>query len=253
MRLDERQQHILDLLGAVGRIEADLVAAQLRVSRETIRRDLMQLEKDGRVRRVHGGAVRVEPLGEKPFRTRKRVQIAAKRRIGATAATLLRAEQSCFIDAGTTTAAFAGALAGLDGLLVVTNSIEVAVNLRAVSANADVILLGGRMAIEVPATHGELTISEIGRFRTDFAVLSPVGIDALGGVTYHEFGEAEIARMMMKNAAATMLLADHTKLGRISRATVCGCGELDILVTDATADKTEAFRAAGVKRIVRAH
>jgi len=252
LRLDERQQHILDLIGAVGRIEADLVAVQLHVSRETIRRDLMQLEKDGRVRRVHGGAVRAEPSEEKPFRTRKRVQITAKRRIAAAAAALLRPEQSCFIDAGTTTAAFAEALAGLDGLLVVTNSIEVAVNLRAGNAHTDVILLGGRMAIEVPATHGELTISEIGRFRADLAVLSPVGLDALGGVTYHEFGEAEIARVMMKNAAATMLLADHTKLGRISRAAVCGCGDLDILVTDAGAETTEVFRAAGVKRIVQA-
>jgi DeoR family transcriptional regulator, fructose operon transcriptional repressor len=250
MWIDERHQHILDLIATVGRIDADAVATQLQVSRETIRRDLMQLEKDGRVRRVHGGAVRLELPSEKPFMTRKRVQIEAKRRIGRTAAGLIQPGQSCFIDAGTTTAAFAQSLSRVPGIMVITNSMEVAANLRAGSASFDVVLLGGRLAVEVPATHGEMTIAEINRFRVDVAVLSPVGLHATGGVTYHEFGEAEVARVMMQNAAATMLLADHTKLGRISRATVCGCDELETLVTDAPEGQLDAYRAAGLKTLL---
>jgi DeoR family fructose operon transcriptional repressor len=249
MWVDERHQHILDLIATIGRIEADAVATQLQVSRETIRRDLLHLEKDGRVRRVHGGAIRLEPSSEKPFMARKRVQIEAKRRIGRAAAGLIQPGQSCFIDAGTTTAAFAQFLSKVPDVMVITNSMEVAATLRAGSASFDVVLLGGRLAVEVPATHGEMTIAEINRFRVDVAVLSPVGLHATGGVTYDEFAEAEVARVMMQNAAATLLLADRTKLGRISRTTVCGCNDLATLVTDAAEAQLAPYRAAGLKTL----
>lgn len=252
MWIGERQRRILNLIATVGRIEAEAMAEQLRVSRETIRRDLKQLEQDGRIRRVHGGAVPPEPLPERPFRARRRVEVEAKRRIGLAAAPLLKPGQSCFVDAGTTTAAFSSALARVGGICVITNSVEVAATMRAADPRADVVLLGGQFGTEVPATHGELTISEIGRFRADFAVLSPVGIDPAGGITYHSFAEAEIARTMMAHATATIWLADRTKLGQINRATVCHCRDVGTLVTDAPAETTAIYRAAGVARIVTA-
>jgi DeoR/GlpR family transcriptional regulator of sugar metabolism len=248
----ERHRRILNLIASVGRVEAETMAEQLHVSRETIRRDLKQLEQDGRVRRVHGGAIPVEPAPERPFRARRRVQVDAKRRIGQAAAPLLRPGQSCFIDAGTTTAAFASALARIGGVFVITNSVEVAAILRAGDAAADIVLLGGRFGTEVPATHGELTIAEIGRFRADVAVLSPVGVDPVGGVTYHLFIEAEIARTMMRHAGLTLWLADHTKLGQTNRAAVCACPDIHTLVTDAPAEVTAPYRAAGVGRVITA-
>jgi DeoR family transcriptional regulator, fructose operon transcriptional repressor len=250
MWVDERQQRIMEIITTIGRVEADTVAAQLRVSRETIRRDLMLLERDGRVRRVHGGAVRADPPPERPFRTRRRTQMDAKRRIGRAAATLIRPGMSCFVDAGTTTAILAESLASIADVLVITNSIEVAVNLRSGNANADVVLLGGRMAIDVPATHGELTIAEIARHRVDLAILSPVAVHPVEGVTYHELSEAAVARAMMQSAARTMLLADHTKLGRVSRAVVCRCEDLDTLVTDGPEDRVADFRSAGIVTVL---
>ena len=250
MWVEERQQRILEIIATVGRLEADAIAVRLRVSRETIRRDLMLLEQQGRLRRVHGGAVRADPPPERPFRARKRVQMEAKRRIARAAAALIKPGTSCFIDAGTTTAVFAEALAAIKNLLVLTNSIEVASILRDANIEADVVLLGGRMALEVPATHGELTIAEIGRHRVDLAIISTVAVDPVGGVTYHELSEASIARAMIQNAAGTMLLADHTKLGQISRAVICSCGDLDLLATDAPAPVAELYRAAGVAKVI---
>ncbi len=249
MWVDERQQRIMEIIATIGRVEADAVAAQLRVSRETIRRDLMLLERDGRIRRVHGGAVRADPPPERPFRTRKRIQMDAKRRIGRAAAALIRPGMSCFVDAGTTTAIFSESLVFVPDVLVITNSIEVAVNLRTANGNADVVLLGGRMAIDVPATHGELTIAEIGRHRVDLAILSPVAVHPVEGVTYHELSEAAVARAMIQGAARTMLLADHTKLGRVSRAVVCRCEEIDTLVTDGPEDQVEDFRSVGLSTV----
>jgi DeoR family fructose operon transcriptional repressor len=208
MWVDERQQRIMEIIATIGRVEADAVAAQLRVSRETIRRDLMLLERDGRIRRVHGGAVRADPPPERPFRSRKRTQMDAKRRIGRAAASLVQPGMSCFVDAGTTTAIFSESLASISDVLVITNSIEVAVNLRAGNANANVLLLGGRMAVDVPATHGELTIAEIARHRVDLAILSPVAVHPIEGVTYHELSEAAVARAMIRSAARTTLVTD---------------------------------------------
>ena len=249
MWVDERQQRIMEIIATIGRVEADAMAAQLRVSRETIRRDLMLLERDGRLRRVHGGAVRADPPPERPFRSRKRIQMEAKRRIGRTAASMVQPGMSCFIDAGTTTAIFSEFLASIKDVLVITNSIEVAVNLRSGNANADVVLLGGRMAVDVPATHGELTIAEISRHRVDLAILSPVAVHPVEGVTYHELSEAAVARAMIQSAAQTMLLADHTKLGCVGRAVVCRCEDLDIMVTDGPEDRVEEFQSVGISAI----
>lgn len=248
----ERHRRILEVIASLGRIEAEAAAAQLRVSRETIRRDLKHLEDLGRLSRVHGGAVDAEASSEMPFRARRRAQVEAKRRIARSAASLLRPGMSCFIDAGTTTTAFASALAQIGQIFVITNSIEAATALRAVDAGAEIVLLGGRFGLEVPATQGELTIAGIARFHVDVAVLSPVGVHPQRGVTYDNLAEAEIARTMIQNAATTMLLADRTKLGRICRHVVCSCGDLGSLVTDAPAESNEPFRLAGVARIVTA-
>lgn len=252
MWVDQRHQRIIELIATLGRVEADAVAAELRVSRETIRRDLMLLEDKGQLRRIHGGAIRPDPPPERPFRARKRAQMEAKRRIARAAADLIKPGISCFIDAGTTTAAFAEAIAGIEDVLVLTNSIEIAVHLRGANTKSEVVLLGGRMALEVPATHGELTIAEIGRHRVDFAILSPVAVHPTAGITYHELAEAAIARAMMEQAAQTMLLADHTKLGGISRSVICACRDLDTLVSDGPADALDPYRAAGVRRVLAA-
>lgn len=250
MWVDERQQRILEIIATVGRVETDVIAAELQVSRETIRRDLLLLEQDGKLRRVHGGAVRADPPPERPFRTRKRVQMDAKREIARAGVGLIKPGSSCFIDAGTTTAAFAAELVRVADLLVITNSLEVAMTLRAAQSNAEILLLGGRMGLEVPSTHGDVTIAEIGRHRVDVAILSPVALETKAGFTYHDLDEAAVARAMSQNAASRLVLADHTKLGWVSRAVVCACDEIDDLVSDADGDVLAAYRQAGVKRVL---
>jgi DeoR family transcriptional regulator, fructose operon transcriptional repressor len=251
MWAEERHRRIVDHLTASGHIEAEALTAMLQVSKETIRRDLLHLETQGVLRRVHGGAVSTEPDPEKPFSVRRRARVAAKRQIAAAAARLVRPGQCCFIDAGTTTALLAEALVEMPDVTVVTNSVEVAMTLRASRRAADVVLLGGSFSLDVPATYGELTLAEIARFRADLAIVSPVGIDRTAGPTYYHVSEAEVARAMFGNANSRMVLADHSKLGRTSRVILCPCADIDILVTDAGRSAyTEALRGAGVKRIV---
>ncbi len=253
MWAEERHRRIVSHLMTAGHIEAETLTALLQVSKETIRRDLLHLETQGMLRRVHGGAVSAEPDAEKPFSVRRRAWVDAKRQIAAAAARLVRPGQCCFIDAGTTTALLAEALTEIADITVITNSVEVAMTLRAANRAADVVLLGGSISLDVPATYGELTLSEIARFHADLAIVSPVGIDRGAGLTYYHVGEAEVARAMFRNAGRHMILADHSKLGCTSRVVICPCAEVDVLVTDGTrSPHAGGLRAAGVKRIVAA-
>jgi DeoR family fructose operon transcriptional repressor len=249
MWVDERLSRIMEAIAGEGRVEADSMAATLGVSRETVRRDLMQLERQGRLKRVHGGAVRAEPPPEAPFNARRKVQMDAKREIARTAISLIKPGTSCFIDAGTTTAAFASELASISDLFVITNSIEVAMILQAGPCRNEVVLLGGQVSREVPATHGEMTVLEIGRHRVDIAILSPVGLDPAAGMTYHALSEAAVAQAMLRNAPQLLVLADHTKLGQVSRSVVCPCGKLDFLVSDTAPRQLEPYRRAGIKNL----
>jgi len=161
----ERHQRILSMLATNQQVSANDLAGMLSVSRETVRRDLLDLEEAGQVNRVHGGAVLPEPCTEEPFRQRMSARIRAKKDIARKAASLIRPGQTIMVDAGTTTAIFGQELAKLTGVSVITNSLDIATTLQ--GAGKDVLLLGGRLATDVPATVGELTLSEIRRFRAD--------------------------------------------------------------------------------------
>jgi DeoR family transcriptional regulator, fructose operon transcriptional repressor len=250
---EQRHHRILNLLLTQGRIETDSLAELLDVSRETVRRDLLKLESEGKLRRVHGGIVPVELPPEKPFETRRQVNAAEKQRIAKAAARLLDPGECCFIDAGTTTAALAVELAKLRGLAIITNSLDVASTVRGAQPDADVLLLGGQLGADVPATYGEITISQIERFHADTAVISPVGLDREHGATDYFLPEAEVARAMIANSRRLIMLADSSKLGMVSRVRLCTCQQIDILVVDKEkTSQPEAINDIGVRRVVEA-
>lgn len=225
------------------------------MSKETVRRDLIELERSGRLVRVHGGAVppaaapAVPP--EAAYLERTGLQQPQKREIARLAASLIQPGQACFLDAGSTTLALAEELARREGLIVITNSLDAATVL-ARNARLEVRLLGGRLETDVPATYGEQTVAEIGRLQVDWALVSPVGFDAVNGAMDYLWNEATVARAMLDRARQRVVLADSSKLGQVSRIQICPAAEIDVLVTDGEAD-TElltAFAAAGVKRVL---
>jgi DeoR/GlpR family transcriptional regulator of sugar metabolism len=250
---EERHHRILSLLVAHGRIGTDNLAETLNVSRETVRRDLLKLELAGKVRRVHGGAIGTELPPEKPFETRRGVNAAEKQRIAKAAVRLLKAGECCFIDAGTTTAAFAAELANVPGIAVITNALDVASTIRRAQPAADVLLLGGQLGPDVPATYGEVTISQIERFRPDTAIISPVALHPEHGATDYFLAEAEVARAMIAHAGRLIMLADSSKIGEVSRVRMCDCRDIDVLVVDkGRPGLLDALTAAGVAATIQA-
>jgi DeoR family transcriptional regulator, fructose operon transcriptional repressor len=188
---EDRHQKIRALLATLQRISTERIMAELGVSRETVRRDLLDLEAMGELKRVHGGAIK--PADEAPIEERAQTRVKFKTAIAKAATGVVSSGQTLFIDAGTTTALLAEQLATLANLTIVTNSIEVALKMRGANGQAktanEVILLGGSLGERALATVGGRTIAEIQRYRADVALLSPVAVDHRQGATNFDHAE----------------------------------------------------------------
>ncbi|MGE8660095.1 MAG: DeoR/GlpR family DNA-binding transcription regulator [Achromobacter sp.] len=239
---EERYQRIRALLSSLQQVSTDRIVGELGVSRETVRRDLLELEAMGELRRVHGGAVPVH--SEPPIAERVHTRVKYKRAIARAASGLVSSGQTLFLDAGSTTSMLADELAKLSGLTLITNSFDVALKVGAAGSGAnELIMLGGSVGGPVCATAGDITIAEIHRYRADVALLSPVGVDAECGATSYDLREAEVARAMAANAKQRILLADFSKIGLCSRVSYCEVNRIDYLVTNTNAQKQPAFAA----------
>ncbi|WP_313531939.1 DeoR/GlpR family DNA-binding transcription regulator [Shinella sp.] len=247
---EERQQKIRSLLAAYGQVSIDRIVEDFGVSRETIRRDLMEMEVAGELRRVRGGAIPMEAREDTTFGVRITLRQQEKRTICATALGFLESGQTIFMDAGATTSTMAEALAGptgLTNLTILTNSVDVASQLAErpgdLSRGTRVILLAGNVKQDPMETYGEATINDIQRYRADVALLAPWGVDATMGAMNYFLHGAEIARAMVRHSGRTIILADHSKIGVVSRSVFCETGEMAHLITDAKARQKSGFEA----------
>lgn len=253
----ERHDRIISLLHQRQRLTTDAFALELGVSKETVRRDLIELESSGKLKRMHGGAVPcalpAENLAEASYLERARQYQAEKRAIACQAAALIEPGSACFIDAGSSTHALAQALLNNKGLRIITNSVDVAKTLAA-SPDIEVHLLGGSLQADVPATSGEFTIGEIARFHADYALISPTALSPEHGALNYAWHEASVARAMLAQARHTIMLAHANKLGLGSRIQICATPAIDTLVTDSQAEPAmlERLRRAGIDRVISA-
>jgi DeoR/GlpR family transcriptional regulator of sugar metabolism len=253
MLQEERFIRINALLATHTRISTERIALDLDVSRETVRRDVLELEARGKLRRVHGGVVATGPEPEAPFAVRMRVNAREKHAIAKAALGLLSPGQTLFLDAGSTTGILAEELASMTGLTIVTNAVRIAARMSGPhgtrSAGNDAILLGGRIDADVNATYGDLTINEIGRYQADVALLSPVGLTAQQGATSYEHHEAAVAQAMARHARHVVILADHSKIGVRSRVSYAEAGDIDTVVSNSQGSseaELTALRRCGV-------
>jgi DeoR family fructose operon transcriptional repressor len=252
MWAQERRRLIIEKLRGQQGMAAEGLAEALGVSRETVRRDLLSLEAEGVLKRVHGGAVlAAESQPEPPLSSRLQLRRQEKEAIAHAVVNLLRPGQTCFIDAGSTTALLAVELCRLNGLTIITNSAEVAQTLQSRGATHEVMLLGGLLRPDIPGLHGESTMADIMRFNADIALLSPMALHPEEGAANYMLPEAEIARLMARRSRRVIMLADHAKLGRTGRVQICPSRDITTLVTDREgATHIESFRKAGVTEVV---
>lgn len=232
MRLKERRDTILQLVAQEGSVAVDVLAETLKVSRETVRRDLTLLSEQNLLRKVHGGAVRNQAAREDPFAERMQKNRAAKLRIGAAAAALFDAGDSIFIDTGSTTIYLAEFLANKAGLTIITNAQKVAQAIVCGSGGSEAYLLGGRYSRENEQVLGPVTVEQVQRFNADHAVLTVGAIDSAARFMDYNAEEAYVARSMIERASCVTILADSSKFNRTALFEICDGARIDRIVTD---------------------
>ena len=235
MRPQFRKTAIVEFVERHGKASVEELADRFATSPETVRRDLKVLAGDGRVRKVHGGVVRISSPKEGPFDERLGQNRLAKQLVAEKVVKIVSSGQSLSIDTGSTTLICAEALARLRDLTVVTNSTRIAHMFTSMANGATVILLGGTYRHDNAQTIGPTTCAEIGRYRTDHAILTVGTLDAQGAFDY-SLDEAEVARAMIKTSGLVTLVADSSKLNRRSPFQVCGLEQIDRLVLDKRPD-----------------
>ena len=199
MLTEERRDLILERLGRDGKVVAADLTAELRVSPDTVRRDLRELADAGLLRRVHGGALPAA-VGARPYAVRREQAPEAKEAIALATRALLRPGQVILLDAGTTTLEVARHLPPDLRATVITNSPPIAVAL-AEHPNIEVTVLGGMLEKESHALVGAATIEALHSIRADVLVLGVCSLHPEVGITVVELEESYVSRAMIMNAA----------------------------------------------------
>ena len=228
---DQRKQRILDRLRSHGRVEVLDIAEGLGVTGETIRKDLIALERQGLLRRVHGGAVPAQSLSFEPAVETRTQFMSEKTRIARAALEHLPEQGSVLIDAGSTTAKLVEMFPGDRELTVYTNTVPLAMSLLN-RPRLTVFTLGGRLRNKTFAEVGDWAARALAEINVEVAFLGTNGISMTRGLTTPDPAEAAVKRLMLGCARRRILLADHSKFGVISGTKHADLDDIDVLITD---------------------
>ena len=228
------------------------LAAALGVSVNTIRRDLDRLEEQGHVQRIRGGAVYTKPPElELPFEARWRDHEDEKKLIASTAARLIGEGEMILLDVGSTNLYLAGQLSDLVHITVVTNSLPVMWELQKHMA-VNLVALGGQLYHRESYFSGPIVDSALDEMRVDKLFLGISSIEAEYGLSEIYSSEVPLKRAFMEVSKQRIVLAHGSKVGRASHFHLCDAGDVDMLITDPSADpaELEKLERAGLEVLV---
>ncbi|MBI4259729.1 MAG: DeoR/GlpR transcriptional regulator [Actinobacteria bacterium] len=251
MYQEERRQAILDELTRSGRVEVNSLAESFDVTPETIRRDLTELERHKRLRRVHGGALSLDGFRPEPALDEKATVMAPeKARIAEAALAFLPERGTVLLDAGTTTLALAAALPDRE-LTVVTNALPVGMAL-ARHSHVQVWVVGGRVRGRTLANVDDWALRTLADLNGDVAFIGTNGVSVERGLSTPDPAEAAVKRAMCRAAKQVVVLADHTKVGEEHAIRFAPIEGVDVLITDGGLDpgSVEALERSGVEVVL---
>ena len=227
----QRRELILSTLRASGRADAADLALELGVTNETVRKDLVALEQLGLLRRVHGGAIPVGRLTYEPPLASRTALSDEKARIARAALRHLPASGSVLIDGGSTTAKLAEILPRDRALRVYTNTLSIATALMDAPL-LTVYTLGGRVRPVTGAEVDDWAARALAEINVDVAFLGSTAVSIDRGLTTPDAAEAAVKRLMCTSARRRILLADHSKFGKVSTCKHADLADIDVLITD---------------------
>ena len=228
--LSPRHLEIIEMAKRNGFLATEELSRTLKVTVQTIRRDINELCEKGYLRRYHGGAGLASSTENVDYSMRQVLNHDAKIEIARMAAAFIPDNASLFINIGTTTEEVAKALSGHRKLRVITNNLNVA-TLLCGNHDFEVIVAGG-VVREDRGVIGESTIDFVRQFKVDYGVIGISGIDTDGTLLDFDYSEVRVAQAIMENARRVLLVADHTKFGSTPMVRLGHISEVDVLFTD---------------------
>ncbi|EQA1686864.1 DeoR/GlpR family DNA-binding transcription regulator [Enterobacter hormaechei] len=251
MLTSQRKQLILEKLEAEGLVQSTALSLFFSVSEDTIRRDLRELAAEGRLQRVHGGALPASSAIA-PFAERQSVKMDAKKRVARRGAQLISPGQVVIIDGGTTTSELITFLPPDLRITVVTHSPGIALGLVDHPC-IEVILIGGRLYKHSIVTVGAATIEGINNIHADLFFMGVTGVHPEAGLTTGDYEEACIKRAFSGRAAETVVLASPEKINTASAFVIGDLSLVNTLVVENTTDErwVSALKEKGVAVIAR--
>ena len=242
MHKTERDKEILRQLLQDGEVTVEQLAARFETSNATIRRELSYLEKAGLLRRTHGGAIQVEPMLYEPFRrfssfgAQDEMQAAEKRRIGLAAAEMIKDGEIVALSAGTTTTQVGRSIHDRKHVTIVTNAINIAMELSH-RVDLKIMMTGGLLNKNCFALTGSLGIASVNEMFYDRAFISVDGIHPEHGLTSDSLELGAINRAIIQQSRKTVVVADHSKFGKVCKTLIAPVANVDLIITDNSAPR----------------
>ena len=236
----ERRNKIAEILVANGSIKIKEMSEMFSVSTETIRKDLIYLNKIGVAQKSHGGALSSLELIEKPLEDRENKNSDLKNIIAQKTMELIPEHAVIFLDAGSTTLYIAKLLSLKSGYTIITNSIS-AVNMLVKSENI-VHMTGGEVNGIIMSLVGFGAVNFLSKVKADIAILGSSGFQGHNGPASKDFDDAEVKRLMIANSKSVVVIADSTKAESTALVEYCGWDETDYFVTDSNISKEVAAK-----------
>lgn len=228
MRLPE----IVTIVRRDGRVSVEALAEHFDVTLQTIRRDLAELAAQGKLERVHGGAVVQSAVTNIGYEDRRGLNDAAKTAIAARCARDIPNGCSIFLNIGTTTEAVAHALMHHRDIMVLTNNMNVA-NILVENPACEIIVVGGLLRRSDGGLVGTVTTQAIQQFKFDLAVISCSALDIDGDMLDYDIQEVGVSQTILKQSRRSFLVADQSKFQRRAPARIGSLAQIDTFHTDA--------------------
>ena len=246
----QRWDNLRNLIREQGVIRIEDICRALKVSAATARRDLDLLERNGAIRRVHGGAVSVEAALEEPvFADKTTLAVREKRRIAEAALDFVEPDDTIYLDGGSTVLELARLLRDRTNLTVVTNSLHAAHELS--GRGPRLIVIGGELRRRSQTLVGPLTRLVLQQLNLDKAFMGTMGLTLKEGLTTTDPSEAFTKELVIGQARQVIVLADSSKVGKVSFASAGRWDQVHALITDKRLDFAKELTEKGVK-VIRA-
>ncbi|MEQ6250013.1 DeoR/GlpR family DNA-binding transcription regulator [Sulfitobacter sp. HNIBRBA3233] len=249
-----RKPEIINIARREGRVTVEGLVSYFGVTPQTIRRDLTELAEAGQLERVHGGAILPSTTVNIGYAERRDLNQSAKVDIARMCARAIPNDSSVFLNIGTTTEAVARELLLHEGLLVVTNNVNIATILSA-NPNVEVIVTGGNLRRSDGGLVGDLAAHTIRQFRFDYAVIGCSALHEGGDILDFDVQEVSVSQTIIQHSDHVFLVADASKYERKAPARIASLEDVDVFYTDRSPPprSVERCAAAGTTVVIAAH